>query len=147
MELLLRQDVDRLGKRGEVVDVADGYARNYLLPRKLAVPLTGQNRKLLEAERRRAEKAVAEAHAQLEGLAQKLEGTSCTIMAKAGEGGHLFGSISSAQIAEAFASDGYEVTEDMVVLESPIRELGVYPIELKVGPNVKAATKVWVVAE
>jgi large subunit ribosomal protein L9 len=148
MEVLLKQDVDRLGKRGQIVKVAVGYARNYLLPRKLAVVPSAQNLKSIEEEHRRAEKATQKRREELRELATKLEGTSCTIAAKAGEGGHLFGSVSAAQIAEAFRKEGFElITEDMIALENPIKELGVYPVDLKLDAEIKCTTKVWVVGE
>jgi len=147
MQVLLREDVGRLGKRGQVVNVAEGYARNYLLPRKLAVIPSEQNLKALEAEHRRAEKKVELERTSLRELAGRLEGTSCTLTAKAGEGGHLFGSVGSAQIAEALRADGFAVTDEMVVLEAPIRELGVYPVELRLDAEVRCATRVWVVAD
>ena len=147
MEVLLKQDVDRLGKRGQIVKVSPGYARNYLLPCKLAVVPSSENLKAIEAEHRRAEKAAERRRAELRELAGKLEGTSCTIAAKAGEGGHLFGSVTAEQVADAFQKEGLEVTAGMVMLENPIKELGVYPIELKLDAEVKCTTKVWVVGE
>ena len=147
MEVLLLEDVERLGKKGDVVKVAPGYARNYLLPRKLAVLSTPENLRAIEAERRRAEKREAERRAALRDLAARLEGTSVTIAARAGEGGHLFGSVGAAQIAAAFQAEGYEVSEDMVHLEAPFRELGVYSVELRLAAEINCTTRVWVVAE
>lgn len=147
MEVLLLEDVERLGKKGEVVKVAPGYARNYLLPRKLAALSTPENLRALEAERRRAEKQAAEREAALREMATRLEGTSVTITARAGEGGHLFGSVGPASIAAALQAEGFEVSEDMVHLEAPFRELGVYSVELRLGAEIHCTTRVWVVAE
>jgi len=147
MEVLLREDVANLGKRGEVVKVADGHARNFLLPRKMAVIPSEHALKAIEAEKCRAEKAAQQEAEKYRELAASLEGTSCTITAKAGEGGHLFGSVSAAQIAQAFQEEGHKVDEHMVSLEEPIKELGVYTVQLKIHPGVESVTRVWVVGE
>ena len=147
MEILLRKHIDKLGEAGEIVNVADGYARNYLFPRKLATAVTDENLRTLDAEKRRAEREAERRHQALVAYARRLDSVSCTVTAQATDGGHLFGSVASAQIAEALAQEGYEVDEKAVHLEAAIKETGVYAIEIHLAPDVTATTRVWVVAD
>jgi len=147
MELLLRQDVERLGKRGEVVNVAPGYARNYLIPKGLATVATVDNKRQLEDQRRAEERRQEAKLQELLESAKKIQTTSVTIAAAASPEGHLFGSVSAEQIAQAFKADGMPVEPDMVLLESPLKELGVFTINVRITPEAKAVTRVWVVAE
>jgi len=147
MELLLRQDVERLGKRGEVVNVAPGYARNYLIPKGLATVATADNKRQLEDQRRAEERRQEAKLQELLESAKKIQTTSVTIAAAASPEGHLFGSVSAEQIAQAFKADGMPVEPDMVLLESPLKELGVFTINVRITPEAKAVTRVWVVAE
>lgn len=147
MELLLRQDVERLGKQGEVVNVAPGYARNYLIPKGLATVATADNKRQLEDQRRAEERRQEAKLQELLESAKKIQTTSVTIAAAASPEGHLFGSVSAEQIAQAFKADGMPVEPDMVLLESPLKELGVFTINVRITPEAKAVTRVWVVAE
>jgi len=147
MELLLRQDVERLGKQGEVVNVAPGYARNYLIPKGLATVATVDNKRQLEDQRRAEERRQEAKLQELLESAKKIQTTSVTIAAAASPEGHLFGSVSAEQIAQAFKADGMPVEPDMVLLESPLKELGVFTINVRITPEAKAVTRVWVVAE
>ena len=147
MELLLKQNVERLGRTGDVVDVKPGYARNYLLPRGLAVLVTKGN--LAEVERARAN-AVAEEQARLASLremAQKLAEASVTIEGKANEDGHLFGSVSAAQIAAGLREKDIHVDDKQIRLESPLKEIGVYDVTVHLHAEVEASIKVWVVQQ
>ena len=147
MELLLKQNVEHLGRTGDVVDVKPGYARNYLLPRGLAVLVTKGN--MAEVERARSQ-ALAEEEARLAGLKDlgaKLADVSVTIEGKANEEGHLFGSVNAAQIAAALRDKGVPVDEKMVRLESPLKEIGVYDVSVHLHADVEAAIKVWVVQQ
>jgi large subunit ribosomal protein L9 len=147
MELLLRKDIEKLGKRGEVVKVADGYGRNFLLPKGLAVKVSAANAQLLEVERKRLEKEERQRIAGLQELAEKLQGYSCTISAQANEEGHLFGSVTSHMIAEALGEDGLAIEERQLVLENPIKELGVYSIQVRISDEIGAEFKLWVVGQ
>ena len=147
MELLLKQNVEHLGRTGDVVDVKPGYARNYLLPRGLAVLVTKGN--MAEVERARAQ-ALAEEDARLAGLKDlgaKLADLSVTIEGKANEEGHLFGSVNAAQIAAALREKDVPVDEKMVRLDSPLKEIGVYDVTVHLHADVEAAIKVWVVQQ
>jgi len=147
MELLLRQDVEKLGKRGDVVNVSAGFARNYLIPRGLAAKATSENRRVLDLQRQadvRREEAKLQ---ELVEAARKIQATSCTIAASASPDGRLFGSVGADQIAEAFRADGMPVEARMVQLDAPIKELGVFTVTVKVTPDTTAVTRVWVVAE
>lgn len=147
MQVLLRQDVERLGQIGDVVDVKPGYARNCLLPQGKAVPLSAGNLRRVEILKRRAEEAGREREHELAGLAESLSAVSITIAAKANEEGHLFGSVSAAQIAEVLQAEGYKVEEKMIQLPEPLKELGVIDVPVQVTPEVVSACKVWIVAE
>ena len=147
MELLLKQNVEHLGRTGDVVDVKPGYARNYLLPRGLAVLVTKSN--MAEVERARAQ-ALAEEEARLAGLKDlgaKLADVSVTIEGKANEEGHLFGSVNAAQVAAALREKDIPVDEKMVRLENPLKEIGVYDVSVHLHADVEAAIKVWVVQQ
>ena len=147
MEVLLRETIERLGQRGEIVDVADGYARNYLLPRGLAVVAASTSFKQLEVERARiAKKATAE-RAALEAVRDSLERTSCTVAAAASPEGHLYGSVGPAEMAEAFGEDGMEVDPRTVRLEHPLKETGVFVVDIELAPDLIAKTRVWIIAK
>ena len=147
MELLLKQNVEHLGRTGDVVDVKPGYARNFLLPRGMAVMVTKDN--LAEIEQARA-RAVAEEEARLAGmkeLADKLSNVSVTIEGKANEEGHLFGSVTAAQIATALREKDVHVDDKQVRLEQPLKEIGVYDVVVHLHTSVEATIKVWVVQQ
>jgi len=145
MEILLKQNVEHLGRTGDVVEVKPGYARNYLLPRGLAVPVTKSN--MAEVERARAS-ALAEEEARLSGLKDlgaKLAEASVTIEGKANEEGHLFGSVNAAQVAAALREKDIPIDDKMVRLENPLKEIGVYDVTVHLHADVEAVVKVWVV--
>ena len=146
MKLILCEDVDNLGHMGDTVTVADGYARNFLVPRKLGVPVDSASAKQIEHEmaiiRRREEKIRAQ---QME-IAKKIEGVSVEIKVRAGEGEKIFGSVTAAQIAEQLAALGHPVEKKMVQLKENIKELGIFPVPVKLGKGVEASVKVWVTA-
>lgn len=147
MDVILRQDVDNLGKSGELVSVKDGYARNFLLPRGLAYQATDANRKRLESEKSaRAKKGAAEA-AAARAVAAKLEAVSLTFTMKAGDGDKLFGSVTAADVAERLGAEGFTVDKKQVELADPIKALGVYKVPVRLHPEVKPEVRVWVVKE
>ncbi len=147
MKILLRETVEKLGDRGEIVDVAPGYARNYLIPRRLAVPATEANFRQLEIEKARIARLIAKEQAEREAARQRLEAVSCTIIAAASPEGRLYGSVGPQQIAEALKQEGFEIDPASIRLEEPFREVGVYLVEIDLAPGVAASTRVWIVAE
>ena len=147
MELLLKNTIEHLGKTGDVVDVKPGYARNYLFPRGMAVMVTKSNIAEVELARKNA---IAEEEARLAGLkdmASKLGEVSITIEGKANDEGHLFGSVSAAQIAESLREKGVPVEDKQVRLEHPIKEIGVYDVIVHLHAEVESQIKVWVVQQ
>jgi len=147
MKVILREDVEKLGKAGEVVKVADGFGRNYLLPRQLAVPANVRNLKSLEHDRRVIEARVKKNLKTAESLAAKLSSVSLSIPAKAGEEGKLFGAITSRDIADALEKAGYPVDRKTVLLADPIKQLGDYKVKIKAGGDFVPEISVSVVAE
>lgn len=148
MEVLLWQDIDRLGKRGAVIKVSDGYARNYLFPRKLASLPTNENRREMDNEKKRFIKNQEAAKVKLTELVKQIEQASCMIEVKANEEGGLFGSVSPQLIVDALAKEGITgVTPQMIELESPIKELGVYRAKVKLDENLITTCRLWVVEE
>jgi len=147
MDVILRENVDKLGAAGEVVSVKDGYARNYLLPRGMAYPATEGNKKRLEAESKsRARRADAEV-AKASEVATRLEAVSLSFTMKAGEGDKLFGSVTSHDIAERLKAEGFDIDKKTVELAEPIKALGVYKVPVRLHPDVKPEVRVWVVKE
>jgi len=147
MKVIFLKDVKGQGKKGEVKTVSDGYARNYLIPRGLAVEATESNLKTLEAQKRSEAKRKAQELAEAKALAEKLEKTTVTIAAKAGEGGRLFGAVTSKQIAEALAKQGLAVDKKKILLDEPIRALGTVRVPVKLHPDVTVQLAVTVVEE
>jgi large subunit ribosomal protein L9 len=144
MEIILRDHVDNLGKRGEVVKVADGYARNYLLPRKLALPATDANKKWIERERKIAEARDHEERGAAEAVATRLSALDLTILRKVGENDQLYGSVTNADIAELLAKKGFEVDRRKILLPDPIKTLGENSVPVKLHRDVTAQLKVTV---
>jgi large subunit ribosomal protein L9 len=147
MKIILREDVEKLGKAGDVVKVADGFGRNYLIPRQLAVPANVRNLKALEHDRRVIEARAKKSRKSAESLAEKLAAVSITLPAKAGEEGKLFGAITSRDIAEALEKAGVPVDRKNVLLLDPIKQLGDYKVKIKAGTDLHPEISVSVVAE
>ena len=147
MQVLLRKDVEGLGQIGDVVNVKPGYARNYLLPRNFAMPLTPGNVKRVEFEKKKHEEERKLRQQELVGMAEKLKAVSLTIPAKANEEGHLFGSVTPARICEAFLAEGYKLDEKMIQIPEALKELGVVDVPIQLTPEITVTCKVWVVAE
>jgi large subunit ribosomal protein L9 len=147
MEVILREHVDNLGKRGEIVKVADGYARNYLLPRKLALLATDGNRKQIEREREKYEAKEAEEKKVAEAMAARMANIEIDIARRVGETDVLFGSVTTADIAAALAAKGFEVDRRKLQLGEAIKKLGEYDVPLRLSREVVAQIKVRVVAE
>lgn len=148
MKLLLRETVDKLGTIGEIVAVPDGYGRNFLLPQGIAVAVTPENIRRLDAKKQELLAAEATKRGDAEGLAGMVRARQVTIPAKAaGEEGKLYGSVTAQAIADQLRKDGLPVEARMVLLDHPIKELGVFDVRVRLFPGVEAEAKVWVVEE
>ena len=145
MEVILREEVDKLGHRGAIVKVADGYARNYLLPRKLAVAATDANRKIVEQERQAWLRKEAKVKTDAEDLSKLLDGITLTFHHRVGENDQLFGSVTAKDIAEALEKQNFHIERRKVVLEEPIRSLGEHKVTLRLHRDV--STEILVVVE
>ena len=147
MEVILREHVDNLGKRGDVVKVAEGYARNFLLPRKLALAVTEANKRQIDREKKVAEARDAEEKLQAETLAQRISALEIEIARRVGENDALYGSVTSADIAQALQTKGFEIEKKRIHLGEPLKALGETTIPVKVHREVTAQLKVKVVPE
>ena len=147
MKVILKETIDSLGIIGSEVRVADGYARNYLLPQKKAVVATDQNRKMLEQERTKFEIQIAKERKLAEEMAQRLQGVTCTIAAKVSEEDRLYGSVSVRDIVDALAKQDIVVEKRMVLLKEPIKAIGSYDVPIRVYKGVKPEITVQVVPE
>ena len=147
MEIILRQAVESLGHPGDVVTVKNGYARNYLLPRGFAFEATPGNLKRINAERSRLEAAENERRDGASDLAKKLEEVQLTFSARVGEEGKLFGSVTSSDIAEQLAAQGFNIEKRLIDLHEPIKALGVYRVPVKLHADVKPEIRVWVIKQ
>lgn len=145
MEVILREEIEKLGNRGDIVNVADGYARNYLLPKKLAVPATEANKKIIEQERQAYLRREAKLASEAEELARMLAGVTVTIAQKAGEMDQLFGSVTAKDIAEALEKQNFHIDRRKIHLEEPIKQLGEYKVALRLHRTVTAEIQVNVV--
>jgi large subunit ribosomal protein L9 len=147
MEVILKEDVANLGHRGDLVKVADGYGRNFLLPRKLALQATLANKAVIEQMKTAAARRSASEKAQAEELVTKLEPLVLSFTRKSGEAGHLFGSVTSADIAADLATKGFEVDRRKIQLDEPLRSLGDFSVAIKLYRDVTAHLKVKVLSE
>jgi large subunit ribosomal protein L9 len=147
MEVILREHVDNLGRRGDVVKVADGYARNYLLPRKLALTVTESNRRQIARERQLAEAREAEERQMSEALAARIAQVEIVIARRVGETDALYGSVTAADVAEGLAAKGLEIERRRLHLAEPIKQLGEFMVPVRLHRDVTADVKVVVVKE
>jgi len=147
MEVILREHVENLGRRGDVVKVAEGYARNYLLPRKLALAVTEHNRRQIERERKVAEARDAEEKGQADAIAERLGQIELEIPRRVGENQTLYGSVTSADIAQALHAKGFEIEKRRIQLRDPLKALGETTVPVKIHRDVTAQVKVKVVGE
>jgi large subunit ribosomal protein L9 len=147
MEVILREHVDNLGRRGDVVKVAAGYARNYLLPQRLALPVTEASRRQIEREREKAEARDAEERAGAEAMAARMAELDISIARRVGENQTMYGSVTSADIAQALASKGFEIEKRKIQLPDAIKAIGEHAVPVKIHRDVTAEVKVKVVAE
>jgi large subunit ribosomal protein L9 len=148
MQVILLENVENLGRIGDLVNVTDGYARNFLLPRKLVAAADANNIAKIEHHKRSLEKKRLAARGAADELAKKLADHSCTLSRKVGEGDKLFGSVSTSDIADSLKKAGFSAVEKrMIQMEHPIKALGVHPVTIRLESEVTATMKVWVVKE
>lgn len=147
MEVILREDIEKLGTRGQVVKVAPGYARNFLLPKRLAVAATESNKKIVEQERQAHLRKEAKLKGEAEDLAKLMTGVTVTIAQKAGEADQLFGSVTSKDIAEALEQQNYTIDRRKILLEEPIKQLGEFKVPVRLHKDVTAEITVIVAKE
>lgn len=145
MDVILRAAVEKLGHPGDLVKVSPGYARNYLIPRGLAVEATDGNRKRIEREKERLEAAESTRRGAAQELAAKLEQVSLTFSARVGEEGKLFGSVTSADVAQQLEAQGFSIEKRQIDLHEPIKALGVYRVPIRLHADVHPEVKVWVI--
>lgn len=147
MKVILKQDIAELGKGGELIDVKDGYARNYLIPQGLVFAATTKNMKRLEHERAAIEARIKKERSGSEDLATRIAAITCTIPMRVGENGRLFGSVTSKDLEEAMREEGLLISRKDIQLDDQIKELGNYSVPIKLRQGVVAQLKVWVVAK
>jgi large subunit ribosomal protein L9 len=147
VELMLREDVEKLGRRGDVIKVAEGYGRNYLLPRGLAVPVTEANKALIARERKSHEARVAKEKAESQVVADKIGGLRFIAPRKVGEHDVLYGSVTTGDVAEFLKGKGVEIDKRKVLLDEPIKKLGEHDVRIKLHPEVTATLKLLVSKE
>jgi large subunit ribosomal protein L9 len=147
MDVILREDVEKLGTRGQLVKVAPGYARNFLLPNKMAVAATESNKKIVEQERQAHLRREAKVESEAKDLGKMLGAVSITISQKAGENDQLFGSVTSKDIAEALEQQGYSIERRKIALDEPIKTLGEYKVPVRLHREVSVEITVNVVKE
>jgi large subunit ribosomal protein L9 len=147
MEVILREDIEKLGNRGEVVKVASGYARNFLIPKRLAVAATDSNKKIVEQERQAHLRKEAKQAGEAQDLARLLDGVTVTISQKAGENDQLFGSVTSKDVSDALAAKNFTIDRRKIQLDEPIKQLGEFKIPIRLHREVTAQITVVVAKE
>jgi len=147
MKVILKETIEALGIIGSEVSVADGYARNYLLPQNKAVPATPQNRKMMEQEKKKFEIQIAREKESAEEMAKRLEGIVCTIHAKVSDEDRLYGSVSSRDIINALTEQGVEIEKRMIMLSEPIKNIGTFKIPIRVYKEVEPEITVEIIPE
>jgi len=147
MEVILREDVDKLGRRGEVVKVAEGYGRNFLLPRGLALAVNEANKAMITKERKQHEARMAKEKAEFQAVADRINGIRFVAPRKVGENDMLYGSVTSGDVADFLKGKGVEIDKRKVQLEEPIKKLGEHEVQVKLHPEVSARLKVLVTKE
>ena len=147
MKIILKQDIEKLGKAGEIVETKHGYARNFLIPNGSAVEASAANMKIYEQERRANERQKQQEMEEAQAFAEKLNGVSITAAVQVGEEEKVFGAVTSQNIADLLAEKGIEIDRKKIVLEEPLKALGVFEVPVKLHSQVEAQIKVWVVRE
>ncbi len=147
MKVILRENLDNLGEIGDVVEVKDGYARNFLIPRKLVFEANTKNLNQLEAQKQQLERKIQKDRINAEKVRDELEKISLTIQMKVGEDGKLFGSVTTQMIADELKEKGFDIDRKTITIPEPIKALGIYTIEIKLHKEIEAKVKVWTVRE
>lgn len=147
MQVILLEDVPSLGKSGDLVKVADGYGRNYLIPEKKAIFATEKNMKALDHQKRQVQHRLGKVKKDAERLVEEIRKLSCTFAKPAGESGKLFGSVTSMDIESFLKENGIEVDRKKIMLDEPLKSLGMFTVPIKLQPDLVANLKVWVVQE
>ena len=147
MEVILLEDIPALGKTGDLVKVSDGYGRNFLIPKKKAVIATSKKLRALEHEKRLVQDRLEKSQRDAERLAKRIEDYSCTISKPVGESGKLFGAVTSMEIEENLQENGFKIERKSIIIDEPIKSLGIYTVPVKLDAGVTANLKVWVVKE
>jgi large subunit ribosomal protein L9 len=147
MKIILRQDFENLGKIGDQVEVKRGYGMNYLIPKKIAYPATANYVRMVEEEQRQKQVQVNKQKKQAALLAKKMENVSVTLAVSVGEGDKMFGSVTNQDITDALNKQGYDIDRKKVILDEPLKALGIYSVPIKLHPEIEVKIKVWVVKE
>jgi large subunit ribosomal protein L9 len=147
MKVILRSDITNVGRQGDIKDVADGFARNYLFPQKLAMEASAANLKIWDRQKHTLEKERELIIAAAGELAKKIEAVSVMITVKVGEAGKVFGSVTSATLARALGENGFKIEKHSILLPEPIKEVGAFTVDIRLHPEVIAKAKVFIVAE
>jgi large subunit ribosomal protein L9 len=147
MKVILKQDIENVGRKGDLVNVAPGYGRNYLIPRKLAIEITASNMKMIEIERQALKKKVEQERMSYRELIEKLNQVTLSFSRRTGEKDHIFGSVSASDIKDALDKIGFDIDKKKIVLDEPLKRLGNYSVPVKVYHDDKAEVKVAVVKE
>ncbi|MDD5433890.1 MAG: 50S ribosomal protein L9 [Nitrospira sp.] len=145
MKVILKEDIKSLGKLGDIVNVADGYGRNFLIPGKKAVEATSENINVFKREKKKLEEQLKASLHEAEDLQKKINEISVTIGRQVGEGEKMFGSVTSTDITEALEKEGITVDKKLIYIEKPIKELGMFHVPVKIHPDISADLKVWIV--
>jgi len=145
MKVILLKDTEKLGSLGDEIEVKDGYARNYLIPRKVVMKSTKGALRILEQKMREKERREKQIKEECEQLVEKIQAVSCTIAMEVGEDDKLFGAVTSEMIVESLSSESIEIDKKKIILEEPLKVLGVYNVEIRLHPEVKTQVRVWVV--
>jgi len=147
MKVILKQDVENVGRKGDIVNVAPGFGRNYLIPRKMGIEVTPSNKRMVEIERQVLKKKVEQERSSFQDLIQKLNQVTISFSRKAGEKDHIFGSVSAADIKDELDKLGFDIDKKKIVLDEPLKRLGNYAVPVKVFHDDKAEIKVAIVKE
>ncbi len=147
MKVILKKSIDKMGASGDIINVSEGYARNYLIPKGIAVTAEGGNMKNIEHHKKVIQDKLNKEKKEAEKIAEKLSAHSCTVAKKVGEEEKIFGSVTTADIEAALKKDGYDISKKDIVIADPIKALGIYTVHVKVFPGVDANLKIWVVQE
>lgn len=145
MEVILKKDIQKLGNAGDVITVKAGYARNFLFPHELALCASVENLNVVEQEKKRIALCKEKEKKQAEDLARKISVISCTISVQTGEDGKLFGSVTNQDIAQAYKAEGVDIDKRKIDIPEPIKEAGVFKVDVKLHPEVTVQAKIWVV--